>query len=98
VKSSPGAVKLHFAPVAKYDSRRGYRWVARLDHRHDPQLVRHAIKLRKQLRIRVLAKLICTLLWWSIAAKHLAQFAVAILLAQEFEVRLPVFSLGDRLE
>jgi hypothetical protein len=42
----------------------GYRWVTRLDHRCrlDPQLIRNAIKLRKQLRIRILAEVIRALL------------------------------------
>ncbi len=43
------AAKLHLASAAKYESRRSYRCVARLDDRGrlDPQLVRHAIKLGK---------------------------------------------------
>ena len=73
--------------------------VARLDHqrRLDPQLVRQAIELRKQLRIGVPAEVIRTLLWLSIAADHVAQFPVAVLLAHKLEVRLPAFRIRDRL-
>ena len=75
------AAKLHFAAVAKYESWRGYL---------DPQLVRHAIKLREQLRIATIREFISSFSRLRVSAKHLAQFPVAILFADELRFGLPL--------